>query len=116
MSNESFLQWGSMGEIYVFFRVRCPAEILFLTIKFQLEMRSNKKVIAKKCLTNLYELYSTSAVSCRIHWKQIFDYSVVFNFWLRFTFNQKLQKTHHPKIYLLVPVTTRSWTNAKKIE
>ena len=54
---------GVYGEISSF--LSDPTEILFLVIlrhtswKFQLEIRSNKKVIAKKPLTNLYEMNSS---------------------------------------------------------
>jgi len=56
-----FLQWGSIGKFFVFcwiqmkFRFWLHKKRWNTSWKFQLEIRSNKKVFAKKPLTNLYE-------------------------------------------------------------
>ena len=60
--SQQFLQWGSMGNFLIFCRIqlkyRCwlHKKSWHTSWKFQLEIRSNKKVIAKKRLTNLYEM------------------------------------------------------------
>ena len=61
-----FLQRGSMGKFFVFCLIYL--KICFwlykkrrrTSCKFKLEITSNKKVLAKKPLTNLYEMNSTN--------------------------------------------------------
>ena len=60
----SILQWGSMGKIFVFWRIQLKFRSWLYKKRwhtpwtFQLEIISNKKVIAKKPLTNLCEMNS----------------------------------------------------------
>ena len=60
-----FYNGGSMGKIFVFCRFKLKfcswlyKKRWHTSWKFQLEIRSNKKVMAKKPLTNLYEMNST---------------------------------------------------------
>ena len=59
-----FYNWGSMGKIFIFCRIQLKfcfwlyKKRWHTSWKFQLEITSNKKVIAKKPLTNLYEMNS----------------------------------------------------------
>ena len=59
-----FLEWGSMGKIIVFRRIKqkfCSwlyKKRWHTLWKFQIEITSNKTVIAKKPLTNLYKMNS----------------------------------------------------------
>ena len=62
---QRFSPWGSMGEILIFSRIKLKFRFWLYkkrghTLwKFQLEITSNKNVIAKKPLTNLYEMNSS---------------------------------------------------------
>ena len=63
-----FLHWWSMQKLYVFCRIQLKfhfwehKKCWHISCKFQLEIRSIKKVISKKCLTNLYKIHSNSSV------------------------------------------------------
>ena len=72
--SELFLQWGSMVKFLIF----CPIQLEFCfwlhkkcwhtSWRFKLEIKIDKKVIAKKRLTNLYEINSNPCATAGQVW------------------------------------------------
>jgi len=70
-----------MGKIFVFCRIKLKFRFWLYkkcwrtSWKFQLEIRSNKKVISKKPLTNLYEMNSSFLPTSGKFWRPVMTYA-----------------------------------------